>query len=1051
MKKCSYLLIFLISLICLQISVKAGWDDNGSGGTRHEHGDCPNCKYTYATNNYGFGIRLTLVDSNGNRIAGTNSYDFMSKALTGTVYSVRSKPDRYEVVNSNGVTFSEGYSGYSVMGDMPRYINVGKNTYTRIRDYIKNKFLTKPNGEVNETGTNQLLQYMGSSYDEFMKECNINIYLAIETIVVLKNGTYSSYYVGTASELANWEYHNKGIISGVERIFTDGTVPLSLFSSSDLAGVKAVKYYTTNNNIFNEMNKKSGNLIPGYGIFLFYLSDEFPECDEPKQPQTDICDFSLDIKIPGNCDKDGNEGYIKDTEDWECIFMSTLANRKNNDLNSNKIANHFYKWSNNYCAVYCREWVEYSLPGSSMLVLAGTHFALGNEYIPNGPTNFVLPRLNPITFTGRSECRVTKERNNKTNTNINYDKFKIDFANADKQVKTAWDNWQIAIKKDEAVAASTNVSSRRDCNWTCDKYYPKYSCPDGKGGTTTCGGGCKSGSYKNHKKKPATVYYNNGTGNKNVTPGNYCDSSTPRYVSNHQSLYNQAVYKRNDILKQIKDCNNFNMKNNIFEPVVDFQYDEPIYGKIINDLDYSLSIDTQTNYYRANNSLITTVKKENIDFSRYTTLSQNSDFATTADVNGDTSRINTWKCSNKGSTCILTQTTYPSNYWLKQWTTKIYDYKLPKGVYQNVSKPSGESYKFTSEVGTYKNSAIIPYSNLPVHYSTKAGRYDYQIKFDTLGTKSATNKHKFDYYLFQGGKTGQTFGEYYDVYYLMLNTPSLSSKLAHCNQADHLGHGMARELIKQGLINDFLNSSCASQHSCQSDGYNITCTRYKDDNGNWRTYKTGWQTPAAYTTYNQLVSCITSYAIKVDGSQAFNGDTKYKCTYNVNNKILTECENPPCNNANKLSDINVIFRPISLNDPFPGVNGKGRAPGENWNKLGLVNTYITNNRNVKTDKIYKDLDPLYKITLTPGLIKEIRKYNDIQESKRVTYYTNKAGKITGKAGYSDFNLTCDSNDKNCKSHFIRNTVSNYNFSRYFSGCGIKNKTSGLKCRSSDAW
>lgn len=1039
MKKSKLLITFLILFLGFKNQVYAGVSDNGGGGTNNNHGACPTCKMTYSTNGYGYGIRLTLVDSNGNRIANTNSYDFMSKALAGTVYSVSNKLDRYEVVNSSGVSFSKGYNGYSVIGNLPAFINEGKNKYIAIRDFIKNSYLVNSSGNINETGTNQLLQYLGSTYDEFLKECNTSIYLAIETIVVLRNSTQGSYYVGTVSELANWEYHNNGALSGVKSVFTDGTFPLSLYSESDLAGSQKVNFYTKNSNIFNDMNKKSGNLIPGYGLFLFHLSDEIPGCNEPPGPTLDMCDFSLDIKIPEKCTTNSNssEGYIKDTENWECIYMSTLASTLKNGAQLaeyEKIANHFYEWENNYCAVYCREWVEYSLPGSNMTVLAGTHFVLGNSYIQNGPTNFILPRLNPITFTGRSECRVTSTKSDRTNTNINYDKFRTDYANADKTVKEKWDDWQIAIKKDSAVASSTNVSNRKDCNWTCD---------------STVDGVCVSGSYKNHNKKPATVYYNNGISNANVTPSNYCDNSTPKYVTNQKSLYNNAVNARDNILKQVKDCNNFVFKNKIFEPEVDFNYEEPVYGRSINNLDYNLNINTQTNYYAPNNAYISRVRKENVNFGSYTTLSENSDFVTTSANNGSTSQIAKYKCDTTGSTCYLSSETYPSNSWLKQWTTKTYNYKLPNGIYQNLTKFSGESYNYISEVGTSKNSINITYSNLPVHYSTKTGKYDYKIKFDTLGTQSATNKHKFDYYIFGNGKIGQTFGQYYDVYYLMLNLPNLSSKLAHCNQADHLGHGLATQLQKEGLINDFLNSSCAVRHHCYQEGSNIVCNKYQDNSGNWRTYSPGWQTPASYTTYNQVVSCIQQYAIKENGEQAFAGTTNYECTYNVKNSILTECKTPPC--SDNPSDLNVVFRAISLDNPFPGINGNGRDPGENWNKINFVKNYITNNRQVTTEKVYKELDPLYTIILTPGLIKQIRNYNDKMDTKDVSYYTTKSSKIIGKAGYSDFNLECDEKGKNCKSNFIRNSVEGYNFSKYFSGCGISGKSYGLKCNSSENW
>ena len=52
----------------------------------------------------------------------------------------------------------------------------------------------------------------------------------------------------------------------------------------------------------------------------------------------------------------------------------------------------------------------------------------------------------------------------------------------------------------------------------------------------------------------------------------------------------------------------------------------------------------------------------------------------------------------------------------------------------------------------------------------------------------------------------------------------------------------------------------------------------------------------------------------------------------MSNRIITTEDN-----------LNVVFRPISLSNPFPGIDGKGRTPGSNWkNHLSV----ITNNRSL---------------------------------------------------------------------------------------------------------
>ena len=93
------------------------------------------------------------------------------------------------------------------------------------------------------------------------------------------------------------------------------------------------------------------------------------------------------------------------------------------------------------------------------------------------------------------------------------------------------------------------------------------------------------------------------------------------------------------------------------------------------------------------------------------------------------------------------------------------------------------------------------------------------------------------------------------------------------------------------------------------------------------------------------------------------------------------------------------YRPINLNYPFPGQDGKGRTPGLNWN-IEAINQYITNNRGVTTEEVYKK-EPLYVIKLDAKKIREIREYN--KENK-----------------YDDFTLSCTlGKGTECISEFLR--------------------------------
>ena len=113
---------------------------------------------------------------------------------------------------------------------------------------------------------------------------------------------------------------------------------------------------------------------------------------------------------------------------------------------------------------------------------------------------------------------------------------------------------------------------------------------------------------------------------------------------------------------------------------------------------------------------------------------------------------------------------------------------------------------------------------------------------------------------------------------------------------------------------------------------------------------------------------------------------------------------------------NVVYRPISLTNPFPGISGGGRTPGDNWNKLvrnsdGSLLTYNGNTVTaydyyIKYNRGYNDYEvyqaqPLYIIKLDSKIMDEIKKYNKAHGNN-----------------YNDFDLRCQNGEK-CISKFLR--------------------------------
>lgn len=134
---------------------------------------------------------------------------------------------------------------------------------------------------------------------------------------------------------------------------------------------------------------------------------------------------------------------------------------------------------------------------------------------------------------------------------------------------------------------------------------------------------------------------------------------------------------------------------------------------------------------------------------------------------------------------------------------------------------------------------------------------------------------------------------------------------------------------------------------------------------------------------------------------------------------INDNDNKTCNPEIETCFPNVVYRPISLTQPFPGIDGTGRTPGSNWNYIiretddkvvtynGMAITasdyYIKNNRGYEGYEIYQS-EPLYVIKLAGDDIRKIRDYNDAHNND-----------------YNDFNLTCN-NGKNCISKFLNTIV-----------------------------
>lgn len=173
-----------------------------------------------------------------------------------------------------------------------------------------------------------------------------------------------------------------------------------------------------------------------------------------------------------------------------------------------------------------------------------------------------------------------------------------------------------------------------------------------------------------------------------------------------------------------------------------------------------------------------------------------------------------------------------------------------------------------------------------------------------------------------------------------------------------------------------------------------------------------------YNTYStQIDNYHDSFVEKEFGKSASQSELLHDCYYKVT-EGEPYCPTKGCaDDEYDLGSVRLIYRPISLENPFPDIDASGRDTGSNWcvlnedkekdcsNTNANVEKYILNNRNTSGSDIYfSTKEPMYQIELTPALINIIRDYN--KQTDYDDYYLYCSG-LKGKEG------------SECKSKFVR--------------------------------
>lgn len=858
-----------------------------------------------------------------------------------------------------------------------------------------------------------------------------DLYITVGVTSNAKTGTYKI----VSFEITNYEAEEKGSTATI--VIKDGKSMLTCGdNSSFVLNVDYKLTYTSNgDNVYTcsasgyqpMLLNMPGTPKKAEGTGQVEVSC-VEECkwDTNEEKPTNCCEFCAQYPESEICTKEAMknceaassgckqtcEYFVGTGQTNECVVEGTLIyddgklscpsdHKFTTDYDSNHVlacaideingdlAGNYYAEGNSYCEVYCAHSVSYRFPGDGMTVNAGYRFAVGAvTFQPRIGGN--SPAIE--TLVDRT-CRTSK---------IDYESFIDDYEKADASAKENGQKW---LERSKQIAASNEVG---ESGAICDIKNTK-TCIDPSFGYSNGETVFKISDYKDAE---AAL--------------NACESSTRKVcetVGGTPPPVNECTESECEYYGAIEDCNSLtgevdecfacqsSCSTTVEEGETICHYEQVSSCTLTDCAKYETTIEKGKKVVVPSVSYEaygTTYKTTKID-SCYTDIDYNNFFYTE-----------------------------PETYY------NLYDRAIStKREAIRQIKDCLDVDKVSQQVESVEPEVRFSYDNSDIN--GKYYSYDGLLEIDD--TQSTTTK--------TGSGAGKTITDNKILY---------EGKFPHdyecdgdkCYDAAKTGDGINE--FSGGPVSEWYESSYSKNYS-----YKLADNAFpkiEKDSGisglssQNSAYSVGVATlPIHYTTlpgeypYSLIVDVKAddTHIIANDDSNALSTyvSSSYICTYDVTAGLW---EGKDC--------LNLIYRTISLSDPFAGFDGTTRKTGSNWcggavtyykevatkdedgndaityekvqegggcdAENSTVETYIHNSRGVKDDEIYT-LDPMYTITLTPSVIKEVRRYNKQHK-------------------YSGFDGIMCSNGVNCKSNFIRQTI----FDSIGTSCGIAGKQ-GTHC------
>lgn len=575
-----------------------------------------------------------------------------------------------------------------------------------------------------------------------------------------------------------------------------------------------------------------------------------------------------------------------------------------------------------------------------------------------------------------------------------------------------------------------------------------------------------SGTLKTKKINSQVLYSSYECGSNMIELGNKCHTTTNKVTTGYECPYGYSL--KND--QCIKICDKNFLINSIKSQLNSAHMSAKVSGGTNKKIDTNLIQTGGFSNYDTNNLIFSKktylVLPDNVN--RYQNIKTGEVFNTYSE-----SYLN----RNQGVISLGKNDRILENNKVKEYKLEIKNLKL--GTTNQFGQEEGQKYVCNYTIKDTPTRDTPNTTNCKCPAGTKnAGDDVYEIYLQACRTPSSKtcselqqltcNSNKFEnpgcgYYCInvydgtkisldsciQNAQSTQKYTLQEAIYYCKFNTPN-------CNFDENKKRKYCQN-IKTGKNVDITNClntnspmSCYKEYGCILD----VCEANKCCTGkcSWE-YKETKQTIYGIQSCNNNNSSLQncSFEVYCKDSEKETSQSMHKCVQSKLNsqnvlkdyknkinaqqlkKAVEDCEKSICSSNHK-----AIYRVIDLNNPFPGklesarndlslTGSKNRNPGSNWDSNTAVKNEILYARGTAGYELYKK-EPIVTITLTPSVIKEIRKYNKTKT-------------------YDDFNLKCLNNSKSagCISYFLhKNTTINGMNIKWHNNCSNLNTSSNLE-------